>query len=39
MGVAGMVFSLLWCYFGAVDNFLADVYRGHVQTSFALYQG
>lgn len=36
MAVAGMVFSVLWLYFGAVDNRLVDLYRAHVETDFRL---
>jgi hypothetical protein len=31
---AGIVFSLVWFYFGGVDNRLVDIYREHVKTSF-----
>jgi hypothetical protein len=35
MIIAGIVFSLLWVYFGGVDNWLVDAYRGQVETGFA----
>jgi hypothetical protein len=34
MSVAGIVFSLLWIYFGGVDNWLVDAYRSQVETGF-----
>jgi hypothetical protein len=33
--IAGIAFSLLWVYFGGVDNWLVDAYRGQVDTGFA----
>jgi hypothetical protein len=33
--IAGIVFSSLWVYFGGVDNWLVDAYRGQVQTGFS----
>jgi hypothetical protein len=34
IGCAGILFGILWVYFGGVDNWLVDVYRGHVETGF-----
>ena len=36
---AGITFSGLWFYFGAVDNYLATLYRSHVEYSFHLLTG
>jgi hypothetical protein len=33
---AGIAFSILWFYFGAVDKYLATLYRAHVEHAFHL---
>lgn len=33
---SGLLLSVAWYYFGAVDNYLAEIYRKHVERSFEL---
>ena len=38
LSVAGMILSVAWYYFGAVDNYLVEVYRGQIGLAYHLLQ-